>query len=887
MTPRPPRIAEWLVALTLSPAHREREVVLGDLAEEFADMAATDGLRAARRRYRQQVVRSVLPNLYRNLTRPRRSPRPPRPGGTMESIVQDLRYGWRMLVRRPAVTAVAIASLAIGMALPAVVFSLLNAVLLRPLAVADPDRLAVLLEVRKDNLSHNFSYPDFADYAAAQRDFDGMIAYSRSDAAVRTASGTRVVAAELVSGAYFELLGVRLRAGRALTSDDDTRAAAPAVVVSEAFWRELAGDAPFASQTVAVNEQPFTVVGVVAAPFRGMEVGRDVRVWVPLHAAGLLNPRHSLALSERRMSWLTVVARLRDGVSLEQAGRALPALEASVASAAGRTQPRTLTLAPGRQGDSILPSTAGAPLTMLFAAALLVLLVACANVSNLLLVRATERSREIAVRSALGAGRGRLARLVLVEAMLLAAAGGVLAVAAARWLSRLGAAMITSFAEPVTLDMALDWRVLAFVVASGAVTTMAAGLAPAIRLLRPPAPLDGTRGASPGRSTTRAHHAILAAQFALSLALVTAAVFLARTVHNLSSLDTGLDLDRVALATVDPSAARYDAEASRAYVEAAVAALERFPGVAAAGFGRVIPLGFGGSRTTIGVPGYTPAADEDMEINFNTVTPGYFEALGIEPVAGRVFDPRDGRGRPPVVIVNATMAARYWPGRAAVGQRVALDDQSLEVVGVVADVKYRSLREGRRPSFYLPLAQGSARGGVLHIRTEGDPRALLPALPRILSDVDARVPVTGVRTLRDQAALNMNDERTAMTIGVALGLAALLLSGVGLYASMSYLVRQRTKELGVRLALGATARHLRGTVLGQGLRIAAVGTLLGLAAAFALARSLESRFFGVTAGDPLAFALAAGVLAGAALLASWAPARRAARVDPLQALREE
>ena len=890
MTPRPPLIAEWLVTHTLPRGGRERETLPGDLAEEFHEILATNGPGAARRWYRRQVLRSILPNLGRRLQRSRAPREPHDRRGTMESLAQDLRYGWRMLARRPAVATIAVASLGLGMALPAVVFSLLNAVLLRPLPVADPDGLAVLLEVRKTGLAHNFSYPDFEDYRNAQRVFDGMFAYARQDVAIRGGTGTEVVAAELVSGGYFDILDVRMRVGRGLEASDDVPGAAPAAVVSESLWRETSGDLrSFTSRTITVNDHAFTIVGVAAEPFRGMEVGRDVKLWLPVPASPLLDARRGVAMTERRMSWLSVIGRLRDGISREQGARELTAMEAALAPAAGRPQARTLTLAPGRQGDSMLPATAGGPLTLLFGAALLVLLVACANVSNLLLVRATERSREIAVRSALGASRARLARLVLVEALLVAVIGAAMAVVAARWLAGVAAPLITSFGEPVTLDLALDWRTLAFVAATGAFATLAAGMAPLLRVLgrSAGATVDGARGASTTRRASRAHQLILTVQFALSLALVTTAVLLARTVHNLSSLDTGLDMAHVALLGADPSAARYDARRSAAFFADAIEALERYPGVVAAGFGRVIPLGFGGSRTTVAVPGYEPGPDEDMELNVNTVSPSYFESLGIRMKEGRPFDERDTASRPRVAIVNETMAGRYWRGRSAVGQHLQIGDGAVEIVGVAPDVKYRTLREQSRPSFYLPLAQDGAGRGVLHVRTSGDPRALLPGLQRTVAALDPRVPVTAARTLQDQARLNMNDERIAMLIGLALGLAALALSTVGLYASMAYLVGQRAKELGVRVALGATARHLRDAVLGQGLRIAVGGTLLGAGGAFLLARALESRFFGVTAGDPATFGLGAAVLAAAALAACWAPARRAAGVDPLHALREE
>jgi predicted permease len=877
------------------PGADERDAVLGDMTEEYGALLAEHGRRAARAWYWQQTARSVLPNLVRASRRNQVRLADHRTGANMmETLLLDLRYGIRMLNRRRAVTIVSVTSLTLGIALSTVVFSLLNAVLLRPLPVRDPDALGVLLEQRKDGVNHNFSYPDFADFRAAQRSFEDLIAFSKVDVTVRHGNGSQVVAAEVVSGEYFELLGVEARAGRRLSTDDDRSAAQPTAVVSDSLWRQIAGsgNGAFAPRSIRINEREFTVAGVIAGGFRGMEVGRDVRVWVPLHALPLLDPRDAAAFQRRTLSFLTVMGRLREKAAFESAAADLASVDEAIARTGARPQARTFMVVSGRQGDSSLPQTAGGPLKLLLGAALLVLLVACANVSSLLLARATEREREIAVRSALGAGRVRLARLVLVEAVCLAAIGGLGGILAARWLAGLAAPLISTFGEPATLDVSLDWRTLGFVISAVVFSTVLAGLAPLAAVLRASGTAslkEGGRAASTGPSAARAQRALLVGQFALSLTLVVAAVLLARTVHNLRTLPTGLDLDQVMLLSVDPAAAQMNAARAGTYFTEVLTALEAHPGVTRAGFGRVIPLGFGGSRTTIAVPGYEPAADEDMEINFNTISPSYFEALGIRLREGRGFTEHDSATRPPVLIVNETMARRYWPGRSAVGQRVVIDPARppCEVVGIAPDVKYRTLRESPGPSFYLPLAQDSARRGVLHVRTDGDPRALLQDVRRIVAGVNPGVPITGIRTLRDQATLNMNDERIAMLIGLSLGVAALLLAAVGLYGSISYMVGQRTRELGVRIALGATVRDIHVAVLRQGVTIAAIGAVLGIVLAVAVTRTLEDRLFGVAANDPITIVMATAVLTSIALLASWAPARRAAKVDPLQALRVE
>jgi predicted permease len=433
---------------------------------------------------------------------------------------------------------------------------------------------------------------------------------------------------------------------------------------------------------------------------------------------------------------------------------------------------------------------------------------------------------------------------------------------------------------------------LAFAVGAGLTATLLAAIAPVLAVLgaKPGRSIgDGGRAASAGPAGTRTRQALIVTQFALSLALLMAAALLARTVYNLRAIPTGFDIDHVALAAADPSAARMEGPRATTYFQEAITALERLPGVRAAAFGRVIPLGFGGSRTSITVPGYDAAPDEELEINFNVVSDRYFEATGIALAAGRTFDERDTAGGAPVAVVNETMAARYWGAAGALGRHFVLGPNvpPVRVIGVARDVKYRMLREAPGPSFYLPLAQSAARRGVLHIRTAGDPADLLPAIQRTVAAIDPAVPVTGLRTLRDQATLNLNDERIAMFIGLTLGAAALLLAAVGLYGSMSFAFARRTRELGVRVALGATARDIRGLVLKQGLGLSLAGTLAGAALALLLARAIESRLYGVTGTDLPTLVLSASILTTVGACASWVPARRAARIDPVHALRVE
>jgi putative ABC transport system permease protein len=499
----------------------------------------------------------------------------------------------------------------------------------------------------------------------------------------------------------------------------------------------------------------------------------------------------------------------------------------------------------------------------------------------------------MAVRAALGAGRGRIARLLLLESGVLGAAGTGMGLVGAVWLTPLAVPMFAVFGEQITLDLHANWRMMTFAGAAGLVSALAAGLAPILRSARATTRLplhDGGRLATAGVATTRWGRRLVIAQFAVTLGLVVTAGLLVRTFWNLQSIPTGLDVDHVALVGVDTQAAQLDPPAMRAYVARVTERLTSLTGVRAAGFGRVIPLGFGGSRMTIRIPGYEPAPDEDMELNYNVVSPGYFDALGIGIVDGRALDATDtDRGRL-AVVVNETMARRYWPGGRAVGRqmRVGGDSPPLQVVGVARDVKYRTIRERPRPSFYLSLLQAaSPRGGTFHIRTAGDPADMLVVVRHAVGEADPAVPVTRTLTLRDQLLLNINRERVTMVLGLGLGLTALLLAAVGLFGAMANLVGSRTRELGVRLALGAVPGQLARLVLKTGLVMALWGSLFGLLLASALGGIVGTLLYGVGAIDPLTVLASVAALVAVAGVAAWLPARRAARVDPVVALRVE
>jgi predicted permease len=878
----PPRLALWLFERSLA-AH-ERDLVTGDVIEDFA-LRAAQSPRRARRWFWRQTVRSVLPNLRRRFAR-RPHVEPSKGPSMLNRLAGDFRFGLRLMARQPLMTSVGLVSLTAGLGLNVLLFTIANAILLRPLPLGDPDRLVVLLMQRPDGFAHNFSYPDYEDLRDGAATLDGLVAYSLAQATTAGEAGATAIAGELASGNFFEALGVPVRLGRGLTAEDDDPAAPPAAVVSHGLWRERYGDRPLGTQTITLNGSAFSIVGVADDRFLGMQLGRAARFWIPhAHGAALAGGRF---LDRRTVSWLTLVGRIRPGVSVTQARDELDAIARRVFETTGRTH-QPIVMRPGARGDSALPERLRSPLTVLQLAGGLVLLVACLNVANLQLARTEARRRELAVRAALGARRFDLVRLLVVDGALLAIGAGLAALGIASLGKARAAALISIFGEPIALAVPIDGRVVGFTIAATLASALLVGFVSAWSTARrqPAAGLADGRGDAPPRRV--AQRALVVLQCALSMALLTGASLLARTLDNLRSTDLGFETRRVALVEVSPAMGNVAREARMAYFEEATRRVAALPGVERAAAAHVMPLDFGGSRTTIDVDGYRPGPDEDLELNFLRVTPGYFQTLGIPILRGRAFDDHDRADAPTRIIVNETMAERYWRDGRAVGRFVRFTDEGafdVEVVGVVPDVHYRMVREEPRPSFYVPMAQMPAAQGVLHVRFGSEPDGRLDELRRVIAEVNPAVPVMRTVTLRQQIERNIADERMAGTIGVALAGTALVLAAAGLYATMAFLVGRRTREIGVRVALGATARDVGSMVLRQGLGLVALGVAAGLALALWAGHALRAQLYGVSRTDPISMASAAALLALTAVAASWIPSRRATRVDPAQALRD-
>jgi putative ABC transport system permease protein len=879
------RLALWLHERSLPP--EERDAIIGDLVEELTRQGEDD--RRAIGWIWAQTCRSLIPNLQRRLSRPATLCEA-EGGGMLTGIGTDLRFALRLMSRQPLMTLVGFISLTAGLGLNMLLFTVADAALLRPLPLTDPGHLVVLLLQRDSGFNHNFSYPEYRDLRDGTRTLDGLVAYGSVEATLAGSTGATTIEGEVVSGNFFSTLGVAMRTGRALGAMDDDRSAPPAVVIAEQLWRDRLGSAAINGQLVTLNGQTYTVVGVASSRFTGMQIGRAARFWVSLaHASALTGGDF---LDRPTTSWLTVMGRVRRDESVGTARQELDGLLRRLRQSAGRPI-EPLVLQPGGRGDSLLSETLTSPLLVLSMAGVFVLLVACFNVANLQLVRTDARRVELAVRAALGARRRELVRLVLIDALLIATAAG----AAGVWLAALvkdrAVSLIAFYGQPVALAVPLDGRaIVAALTLSGLAAVVIGGISAWYGTRgRTGLTVDARTATAPYRS---AHRALVIVQVALSMALVTGGALLVRTLDRLRHTDLGFNPSAVALVEVSPEMGRLSNDAAGAYFDETVRRVSALPGVNAAALAHVMPLAFGGSRTSIEIEGYTPGRNEDMELNFVRISPDYFRTLALPILQGRPFDDHDREGQPERIIVNETMARRFWRDGRPVGRFVRFATKqpfNIEVVGVVPDVHYRMVREDPTPSFYVPLAQWRSTAGVLHVRFAtnvdgGEATSRIDELRRVVAAINPAVPVTRAHTLLDQVERNLADERAAMTIGTTLASVALLLATAGLYATTAFLVSRRTREIGVRIALGARTTDVRSLVLKEGVRLVLFGVTGGVVLSFFVGRALEHRLYGVSAIDTWSIAAAGTILTAAALLASWLPARRASRVDPVLALRE-
>ena len=817
----------------------------------------------------------------------------------IEDLMQDLRYGLRTLRKSPGFTAVAALSLALGIGANTAIFSIVDAVLLKSLPVRNPEQLVALEAFNQRGDHSNFSYPLFERLRDRLQVFTGILATQDGAgqmemADTESASTTEQVAAQLVSGEYFQVLGVNAIIGRTLTAaDNQTPGAHPVAVLSYAFWqRRFAGDVSIIGKSILLKAQPFTIIGVTPPAFFGEAVGQAPDIWAPLMMQPPLDRGQSY-IGDASTGWIRIMARLKPGVDETQA-RAWLALRLEQIKAEPDRVGRYLSkIEPfyGGRGLAEFRNQYSKPLRVLMAVVGLVLLIACANVANLLLARATTRQREVTIRLAIGAGRFRLIRQFLTESVLLAAAGGAIGLLFAWWGSRLLLVLVSGDSAPIPIDVTPNARILGFTIGISLLTALIFGLAPAMAATRQDvnAALKMTVFARPRPSLSRF---LVVAQVALSLLLLTGAGLFVRTLRNLRTMDLGFDAENVLQVRINPQVSGYKQEQLPDLYQRLLERLNSTPGIQHAS---MAGSGFrnGGSRSCcISVEGYTPRPDEDREVQTNRVTPGYFQTMGLPLLLGRDFTTQEAGGRqggfPNIAVINETMASYYFGKANPLGKRFGWGDSpqltyDTEIIGVIKDANYGSLRDKTQRLIYFP-AQG---GNLLVARAAGPVATMAAAIRREIQTVDKSLElseVSAIPQLRDQALVQ---ERLLAELSGFFSLLALLLACIGLYGVMSYDVARRAHEIGVRMALGAQRVDIVRLVMRETTSLVVVGLIAGLGAALSTTRLIESLLYGLTPNDPLTIGLAGLLLVAVAALAGYLPARRAARLDPMVALRHE
>ena len=812
----------------------------------------------------------------------------------MISLLQDVRYALRVLAHAPMFTAITVLTMAIGIGANVTVFSFVSALLLRPApGVAEPASLVSIFT--SDYSSGPFgdsSYPDYVSLRSETTAFSAMAAESDdSTAAVRVGDFVERVRLTSVTGDYFRMLGVKPAAGRLIREDDTRAAAAPVAVISYAIWMRAFRRSPAVLGSIlTLNARKYTIVGIAPEPFTGLDIGRAADVWTPMRAP--------LSSPDARMNrGISVIARLAPDATLASAQTQVSAVAARLARdypesnkgiLGAPEQPRPMLvlrhtrLAPGFRG---MVSTLGA---ILMGAVGLVLLIACANIASLLLSRATARDREMAIRLALGAGRHRVVRQLLTESLLLGLAGGAFGLLFSLWTADL----LPSFfpAEQARLlDTRIDASALAFVLAISFASSILFGLVPALQAAVPStgaALRSGAGRVSDSPTRTMLRRILVSGQVAVAIVLLIGASLLAKSIANAAAADPGFAARNGVIASAELPDGEFTPEEGLLYYREAAERVASLPGVQAAAFARTLPTSRP-SRRGFQMDGYQPQPGEDTELPVNVVGEGYFETLQIPLLAGRTFDTRDREGSQPVAIVNELLAKRYFGGN-AVGQR--LTDSSgvvLEIVGVVRNTAGTTVQSAPTPLVHYPLAQSYLPRMTLIARTSADPSSLIDPVRRELLDVNRNVPVFRTITLASHLAEANADSRLTATLVATCAGMALLLATIGVYGVIAYAVARRTREIGVRLALGARPWHIVHLVMSEGLTVMFVGIACGLFGAVIATQALDSLLYGVTSSDPATYLLVPMLLALVALLAACAPARRALRVEPNTVLRQE
>ena len=834
----------------------------------------------------------------------------------------NLKLAFRTLIKSPFVTLVAILSLALGIGANAAIFSLFNQLLLQPLPVSHPDRLVNLAAPgpKPGSTSCNqagdceqvFSYPMFRDLESAENlPFTGIAAHRAFGANVAFADQTFSGEGMLVSGSYFPVLGLRPALGRLFTPADDRSVGANYVaVLSYDYWQSRLGSRQSViGEPIIINGQTMTIIGVAPRGFSGTTLGSRPQVFVPITMRGLMEPYYQNAgFENRRAYWIYLFARLKPGVSLQQASSAInsvyhpiindveaPLQEGLSDQTMKRFRARDILLTDGSRGQSSVHGDSRTPLILLFGITAIVLLIACANIANLLLARGAGRSLEMAVRLSLGATRRTLITQLLTESVLLAVIGGVVGIVVAYWTLALVTSLLPNDTA-TTLNVHLQTSAIVFTAALSLGTGILFGLFPALNSTRPDlasAIRDGTGKHSGTRSAARFRTTLVTAQIALSMALLISAGLFIRSLRNVSEVDLGLRVENLVTFSISPSLNGYDNTRSRALFDRVHEELAARPAVSGVTEAMIPALSGSNWGTDVSVEGFKKGPDTDANSRYNEVGPGYFGVMGVQLLSGREFTRSDAVGRARVAVVNETFAKKFGLGRDAIGKLMGdrgNDSLDIQIVGLVRDAKYSEVKDEIPPQFFAPTLQDSTSGFMtFYVRSAraGGAEQLLRAIPGVLKKLDANLPVENLKTMSQQVRDNVFLDRMISTLSAAFALLATLLAAIGLYGVLAYSVAQRTREIGVRMALGADAGRVRAMVLKQVGMMTIIGGVVGVAGALAIGRAAKSLLFELKGHDPLVVTLSAIVLTIVALGAGYIPALRASRIQPTQALRYE
>jgi macrolide transport system ATP-binding/permease protein len=812
----------------------------------------------------------------------------------MRVLPRDLRLSIRVLAKSPGFVLVAVLSLALGIGANTAIFSVVNTLLLKTLPVHEPRQLAGLYPVSRGSSSYSsFSYLNYRDFRDRSRTFSGLMAYGLNPLNLSTGGHAERIWGNLATANYFSVLGIHPERGRFfLPEEEQTPGGHPVAVISHGLWmRRFGGDNSAIGRRILLNGHGFTVVGIAGKEFRGTELGLAPDIWVPMMMQAQILPGWD-ALGSRGAGWLHVVGRVKPGMAIDQVRADSKRIAAELASEYPLSNERMeVSVEPN---FSVIPELRGGIRSLMLILMALVgtlLLLACVNVAGLMLSRTAARANEIAMRMALGAPRSRILRQLLTESVLVSMAGGACGIVAGLWILDLIAKLQSASPLPTPIAFELDGGVLAFTLALSVGTGLLFGLAPGWHATRTGiAGIIKSSAASKSAGTPRLRSLMVAAQIAMAFLLLVAAGLFVKSFRNASQADPGFDSARLLQASFDLGAQGYDAKRGRSFMDTLLQRVASEPGILRASLAMNDPLGLNQRDNGVFIEG----AARSTPISFNAVEAGFFEAMSIPLAAGRPFDTRDRADSPPVAMINETMARRFFPDAASVrqviGKRISFESATgpfLEIVGVARDSKYFSVAEHSLPYFYLPLSQSFSTAVTLVVRTRTDPAAILPTVERQVHRLDPSLPVYHLQTMQHLVASTLTLEEFSAKILTFFGVTALLLAVIGVYGLLAYTVSQRTREVGIRMALGATRSDVLRAVVRKGLLLAAAGMAFGAAGALSVTGLFRSQLFEVTSADPFVFTAAAILLAAAAFAACIVPAHRATRVDPMVALRYE